>query len=92
MRRFPSLLSSVCVCPSVRICFVCRFSFQRLVFSCFPFVRLFSVREFAVSGVNSVPYRVILTGILKLALGSYPIAGSQVCPFLEGGPNGWGQT
>ena len=60
-----------------------RLSFQRFFFLRFRFVRSFSVRKFAVLGVNSLPYRVISTGILKLALGSYPIAGSQVFPFLE---------
>ena len=65
------------------MCLVFRLSFQRFFFSFFLFVRFFSVRNFAVLGVNSTPYRVISTGILKLALGSYPIAGSQVFPFLE---------
>ena len=83
LRRCPSCSSLVCVCSCVRMCIVFRLSFQRFFFSFFLFVRFFSVRNFAVLGVNSTPYRVISTGILKLALGSYPIAGSQVFPFLE---------
>ena len=83
LRRCPSCSSLVCVCSCVRMCLVFRLSFQRFFFSFFLFVRFFSVRNFAVLGVNSTPYRVISTGILKLALGSYPIAGSQVFPFLE---------
>ena len=88
-----------CVCALVFECVSCfAFPFNGSFFSFFLFVRFFSVRNFAVLGVNSTPYRVISTGILKLALGSYPIAGSQVFPFLEevrmgGGKRGnWRQS
>ena len=86
------LQMSACVFVRNRLFLVFCFSFQRYFFRFFCLFVVFRVREFAVRFVNSSPFRVLSTGFLVLALGSYPIADSQVCPFLEGGPNGRGQT